>query len=296
MTILFRVDASSEIGIGHIMRDFVLAKQFPNTKIFFATQELKGNINHKIIESGYEIVNLKTNDKNELLEVLKAQKIDLLVIDHYQIDHNYERYIKEHFNVRILSFDDTYEKHHCDILLNHNISADKKRYKGLVPDNCELRCGTKYTLLREEFFKIRKRKKKRQKKKVIFLSMGGSDVYNYNFRILKLLKKFKNIEVTLATTTANKNLTKLIKFGVKNRWVHVHVNSDNIANLMDQSDFAIITPSVTVNEVLHLKLPFIAFKVIENQDDMHQYLKKKHYHVVDRVSYLEKPLRKLIYA
>lgn len=51
--ILFRADSSSTIGTGHIMRDLVLAQQYPEANITFATQDLNGNINHKIIETGY---------------------------------------------------------------------------------------------------------------------------------------------------------------------------------------------------------------------------------------------------
>ena len=88
MNILFRADSSSTIGTGHIMRDLVLAKQYPNSKIFFATQNLEGNLNSKIIESGYEVINLSRNAIDELDSLIKKLNIDLLIIDHYEI--NYE--------------------------------------------------------------------------------------------------------------------------------------------------------------------------------------------------------------
>ncbi len=50
MNILIRADSSSYIGTGHIMRDLVLAKKFLKDQIIFATQDLEGNINHKIKE------------------------------------------------------------------------------------------------------------------------------------------------------------------------------------------------------------------------------------------------------
>jgi hypothetical protein len=59
MNILVRADSSSYIGTGHIMRDLVLAKQYKNENIIFATQDLVGNINHQIIETGYKIELLK---------------------------------------------------------------------------------------------------------------------------------------------------------------------------------------------------------------------------------------------
>jgi len=267
MNILFRSDSSSNIGTGHIMRDLVLAKQFPHAKILFATQDLNGNINHTIIEAGYEIIDLQTNDKDELLEVLKSWRVDLLVIDHYKIDYKYESYIKENIDIKILALDDTYEKHNCDILLNHNISADKKKYKGLLPKDCELRCGSKYTLLRDEFYEAKK-------EKTVFLAMGGADHSNLNIKILKVLEEFENIQTILVTTDANQNLDELKKYVQDKENIMLHVNSNNIAKLMKKSDFAIVTPSVTVNEAYFMELPFIAIKTAENQDDIYKYLKK----------------------
>lgn len=282
MNILFRADSSSNIGTGHIMRDLVLVNQFPNDNIVFATQDLEGNINHKIDEVGYKICILKSNEFDELDKVIKESNIDMIVIDHYKIDYNFEKELKEkNPNLRIFVFDDTYEKHYSDILLNHNISANKKKYKNLVPKNCELRCGSNYTLLRDEFFKAKKLKhkiKKDKKTKTIFLAMGGADHSNINIKILKVIKKIrkdkKNVKVNLVTTSANKNLKELEEYCKNKKWINLQKNSNEIAQLMIESDFAIVTPSVTVNEVYFLSLPMIAIKTADNQKDIYEYLKK----------------------
>ena len=255
MNILFRADSSSTIGTGHIMRDLVLATQYKDANITFVTQNLDGNINHKIIEAGYNLKLVKSNDIKELDKLIKKLNIDLLVIDHYGINYKFEKRLKvKNPKLKILAFDDTYEKHHCDIVLNHNISGDKKRYKGLVPKNCELRCGSKYTLLREEFLKIKKQK-------TVFLAMGGADHSNLNIKILKVLSEFKNIYIEVVTTNANKNINELKKYVKGKENILLHVNSNSIAKLMKKSDFAIVTPSVTVNEVYFMKIPFIAIKL-----------------------------------
>ena len=58
MNILIRANSSSSIGTGHIMRDLVLAKQYKNENIIFATQDLVGNINHKIEEENYKMITI----------------------------------------------------------------------------------------------------------------------------------------------------------------------------------------------------------------------------------------------
>ena len=278
MNILIRADSSNSIGTGHIMRDLVLAKQYKNENIIFATQDLVGNINHQIIETGYKIELLKSNDFEELNKLVKKFEIDMIIIDNYDIDYNFEKKLKEdNPSLKIFVLDDTYEKHFCDILLNHNIYADEKKYKNKVPKHCKLRCGAKYTLLRDEFLEIKKAKKRVKKKnQTIFLGLGGADHKNLNIKILKVVEKFKkSLKVNLVTTTANKNLEELKKYCKDKKWINLQINSNEVAKLMSKSDFAIVTPSVTANEIFYLDLPMITIKTAKNQKEMYKYLKKQ---------------------
>lgn len=305
MNILFRADSSSIIGTGHIMRDLVLAKKYSKKghNIIFATQELSGNINYKIIEDGYKLIILKSNTLKELDILIKKISIDKLVIDNYSIDYKFEKKLKKNNQkIKILSFDDTYEKHYCDIVLNHNISADKKKYKGLVPKECKLKCGVKYTLLRDEFIKAKKKQRKskilvttKSSQLTIFIAMGGADSYNINIKLIKELKKIKNIKVNLVTTTANQNLKELKKYCNNKPWINLYINSNKIAKLMVQSDIGIITPSVVVNEIINLEIPFISIMVTDNQLDMFKYLKKNYFYVLnkDRLNYVPKYVKKI---
>jgi len=287
--ILFRADSSSSIGTGHIMRDLVLAQKYAKkgNNITFATQNIEGNINFKIKEAGYNLKILKSNDLEELDKLIKKLKIDMIVIDHYEIGESQERKLKiKNKKLKIMVFDDTYEKHYCDILLNHNINADKKKYKNIVPKQCKLKCGSKYTLLRDEFIKEKKRLKKRFNTQHssfnILIAMGGVDTANLNISILKILRKYKNIKVTLVTTSSNQNLATLQNYCKNKRWIDLQINSTKIAKLIRKSDFGIITPSVTANELYFMKTPFIAIKTADNQKEMYKFLKKKQYLTMDR--------------
>ncbi|WP_418641209.1 UDP-2,4-diacetamido-2,4,6-trideoxy-beta-L-altropyranose hydrolase [Sulfurimonas sp. ST-27] len=281
--ILFRADSSSIIGIGHIMRDLVLAKQFKGADITFAIQNLEGNINQKIIDSEYRVEILNSNDFEEFNKLVNSLHVEMVVIDHYEIDFEFEKKLKKYNpNIKLMVLDDTYEKHYCDILLNHNISADEKKYKGLVPQNCELRCGSKYTLIRDEFKKEQKKTYLRNEKFTFFIAMGGADHSNVNIDILKNFESFENIRINLVTTSSNKNLDRLKKYVYTKNWIKLHIDSNNIAQLMKKSDFAIISPSVVVHEVLYMDLDFIAVKTADNQKDMYDYLDKNGYRVVDR--------------
>jgi len=276
--ILIRADSSSKIGLGHIMRDLVLAKQYKDDNIFFASQNLQGNANAKILNAGHHLKVLKSNDIKELIVVILELKIDLLIIDHYKIDYKDEREIKNKTAVKILSFDDMYKRHEVDIVLNHNICAQKSRYKNLLPKSCELRCGKKYTLLRDEFYKEKKKSKKDVAiKRGVLLAMGGTDHSNVNIKILKALEKFPTLPINIITSSSNKNLDNLRNYLNKHKNITLHIDSNKIAKLMRKSSFAILSPSVTANEAYFMKLPIIAIKTASNQDDMYRFLKKNNY-------------------
>ena len=290
MKILFRADSSTNIGTGHIMRDLVLAKKFSKkNNVFFATINLKGNINFKIKKAGFKNIFLLSDSVKELDKVIKKYKIDLLVIDSYKFDYRFEKNIKFlNPKLKIFVIDDKYKRHFCDVLLNHNIHANKKRYKKLVPKSCKILCGSRYTLLREEFYKEKNRFYPDTKK--VLIALGGTDGENLTLKILKILEKF-NLKIAILTTTANKNL-KYLKNYLKNTDIELHINSNQVAKLMQQSSLIITTPSVMLNEVYFLKKDFIAIKSAENQKEMIEFLKREAFDILE--SFNEEKFIKLI--
>lgn len=273
MKLLIRSDSSSTIGLGHIMRDVVFAAQQSEDIVMFACQNLSGNI---IDHIPYPVHILSSNDPDELIDLIREYKIDMVVFDHYGIDAVFEKKVKDICGVTILSFDDTYVAHDCDILLNHNISADKNRYAGLVPSHCELRCGAEYTLIRDEF----KTEKQIQREKIydLFIAMGGSDPMNVTMKILLTLSD--EMRVCVVTTSANIHLSELKAFVETKKNMTLEIDSTRIAQLLHQSCLAIITPSVMVHEVLFMEIPFVAVQSADNQEDMFVYLEKEGYTVL----------------
>lgn len=274
MNILIRADSSSQIGLGHIMRTLVLAAQYPDDTIAYACQDLAGHIMDEI---PYPIYLLHSNNPQELIPLIRSHKIDMVIFDHYGIHADYEKFIKEQTGITVFSLDDTYEPHHCDILLNHNISANANRYAGLVPSHCNLRCGSAYTLIRNEFKD--EKKISREKNYDIFIAMGGADTANLTTNILQTLDD--SLSICVVTTTANAHLNSLKNYIQEKKNIFLYINSHEIAQLLHQSRFAIITPSVMVHEVLYMEIPFVAIKIADNQADMFEYLKHHGYNAIE---------------
>lgn len=261
MNILFRLNSSSKIGIGHLMRSLTLAKEFKKlgTNITFACENLEGNLNEKVIENGFELETIQSNSPKLLKSVIKKYSIDIVVFDSYDIGYNYEKDISE--LVKIVSFDDTYENHFSDFIINQNIHSEKSKYKELVPKKTKVISGLKYALIRDEF-KTTSIPKKREG---ILVTLGGSDEKNETLKILKRLDE--NLKVTVVIGKSNPNIES-IKNYIKNKNFKLIINADNMHSLMAEHKIALTAGGSTTIEALYMQMPLILKSIASNQDEI----------------------------
>ena len=259
--VLLRVDFSNKIGLGHLKRveAFINGKwKMENGKFLIICKECDEKLTKLPI--------IKVKNEKEFFEKVKELKPKEVIVDNYNFTFENEKEFKKFFpDIKLIVFDDTYEKHFSDLIINHNLSAKKEKYS--EPEKVKII----KPLIREEF---KKAKRKKFKKEGIFISLGGSDSNNLTLKLLKLLKPLKP-KVNLYITSANKNLEKIKKFCKINKWCKLHINED-IAIGMAKSEFAIITPSVISYEAIFMNLEFLAIQTADNQKEVVKYLKRKY--------------------
>ena len=281
MNVAFRVDASKEIGIGHLMRCLALSEELikrGNTCYFLSKIEnyklikkiKKFNINFEEIK---ENITLK-EEIGKLIEFSKNKNIDWIVTDNYQIDSNYTKKIKEN-GFYVLSIDDISQIHyHSDIVLNQNVGAEKLDF--FLENYTRLLLGPKYTMIRDELLK-REEKIYSENIKKILITLGGTDNENLTLEVLKSLSNIgRNIEFLTILGPFNR-FSKQIKDYVEKESLNVKLieSPENMANVYLKSDMAISTGGSSCYELSYFGIPNLIVTIADNQLNIAQELDNK---------------------
>ncbi len=293
MKVIIRSDSSSQIGLGHLKRDLILANLLSENgaEVLFACRDLEGNNNQLIRESEFKIALLSSAEISELIELIRSEQASLLVIDHYDINYNDELEIKSKIdNLKILSFDDKCVDHASDFVLNHNISAHPDLYKNTQIDG-KLFAGEDYALLNSAFNYSRKSP---SEIKNVLIVMGGADPFNFSSTLFDLLERWTSFKITIATTSSNKHIDQLKEKSLQKNGELII--DGNIPELMKISEFAIISSSTLVAESVLSEIPFLAITLVDNQINMYNFLLRKQLPVFrkEEIESIENELQKIL--
>ncbi len=285
LNVVFRVDSSIQIGLGHLMRCIALADEFKRQgcDVTFLCRALEGNLielvehNMIVLKKNNEFQSddlylswLGATEEQDAAQTIKAmsQVTDLLVVDSYALGKHWHQRLRAH-SKKILVIDDLADRHFdCDIVLNQNIGVEEKVYEGKLPKDCELLLGCNYALLRPEFSETRAAalEKRRRNTEIenVLISLGGSDIDNVTYDILQQVDSNFNIVVVLGKTSPNVNM---IKAYAENRNIEIIVGANNMSELMLNADIAIGAGGSTSWERCCLGLPTLLCVLADNQKD-----------------------------
>ena len=284
MNIVIRVDSSTKIGTGHVMRCITLAHRLKDkdSNVYFVCRNLKGNLNNMIQEKGFQIIQLPNyqmskdadvfdwkRDVKETITCIKdLPKLDYLLVDHYGIDARWETQVKQYVGKVIVIDDLANRPHNCEILIDQNVSPNPQRYHQLVPKHCQLFLGTSYALLRDQF-RQEKNKVNRNFNEIkrILIFFFFFDPTKETSRIVALLKNHKyaslHIDVVVGNSNPQKNRIEKVCLEISN--MHFHCQVDNMAELICKADLSIGAGGTATWERCYLGLPAIVIATADNQ-------------------------------
>jgi len=310
VNLVFRADASLQIGTGHVMRCLTLADAFAarGADCQFICRAHEGNLIEFIRGKGYVAHALpvtpaagagptapgtetstpelghshwlgatQAQDAEACAPILAAQRPAWLIVDHYALDARWERALAPHYR-KLMVIDDLADRPHaCDLLLDQTFGRDAADYGPLVPAHCHLLRGSHYALLRPEFAALRPcslQRRARPALRELLITMGGVDKGNATGQVLHALRTCPLPPDCQITAVMGGTAPWLEQVRTQARgmpWpTRVLVGVSDMAQLMADSDLAIGAAGATSWERCCLGLPTIMLVLAENQSKVAQ--------------------------
>lgn len=292
MNIAFRVDASLQIGTGHLMRCLTLADALKSrgAMTHFICRHLPDHLADLLEQHGHPLTRLpddthtdatdelaharwlgtsQARDADDTLHALAGESPDWLVVDHYALDARWESALRPHCR-KIMVIDDLADRpHDCDLLLDQNLVADGgARYDGLLPAHCGKLLGPKYALLQSEYAELHPRTPPREGPvQRVLIYFGGADTDNLTGRAIAACLSLRRTDVALdVVIDPNSPHAESIRRQVQGeRQITLHTRLPSLASLMVKADLAIGGGGATSWERCCLGLPTLVITLAENQ-------------------------------
>ncbi len=286
MKVAFRVDASPELGSGHVVRCLALAEALAGLgdHCTFLCARVPQGLARQIEAAGHALARIpdpgwtlpdgnagwpdavQQADARETLDA--ARDPDWMVVDHYGLDHRWERAVRGS-GAPCLAIDDLGRSHECDILLDQTVREGAAPYP---PEAAPVQClGPRFALLRSAFAAARTGASRRVGPvRRLFVMMGGSDPGYATGLALDALEGagLGDLPTDVVTGSANPNLASLRdRMAGRSNWT-LHVDSGEVPKLMASADLAIGAGGTATWERCAMGLPALALELAGNQRDL----------------------------
>ncbi len=280
--VFFRVDASSQIGFGHLMRCRNLAEALQSRGV--KTQFVRAGLSeNRFDEVNTAWISLPGNSVGTVVDAEKTYEALLasqyrpvaVVVDHYAASAEWELFFRRRGLVVIVLDDLANRRHDCDILIDSN-PLPANRYDGLVAEETRRLLGTDYVLL--GLSKVGRLKLQPEVTKVVrrvFVCFGGGGDIEPLELVLFAARDPRLRDVSFDFVAGNDAVAlKLRESMAKNSLGAVkHANNaqisgwvDDVGNRLRQADLAVGAGGSMTWERISLGVPSVVLAVSSNQE------------------------------
>lgn len=270
--VLFRVDANSSIGAGHLMRCIALAHAFQSIghKSIFIVNEDTQKIIKTLSSFEFESICLTTalsleQTCQQIYSIGKDRQAGTLVLDGYQFSPEYRKSIKGlGFSLVLLDDENNSGELFADIVINPTQSATSLNYLASAPNALHL-LGNDFILLRPEFQATSPKSVNDSNR--LLISFGASDVADLTKPVLNCLLAEQHCydHVDIVTGSAYSGDAELRETSANSSKISYQHNVSNMAALISQARLAVCAAGGTIFELMSLGVPAILVVVADNQ-------------------------------
>jgi len=297
MNIALRVDASVQIGSGHVMRCLTLADELRRrgNNCEFICRPHPGHLGEVISARGFRVNWLKAAtaasrpfagqllahdhwlgadwraDAEQTQAVLGNETFDWLVVDHYGLDARWESRLAE-TALRVMVIDDLADRHHqCQLLLDQNVlnGATGETYERLVNTDCLQLLGPNFALLGPEYSRLAALLPERTGVVArVLVFVGGSDPFHLTETCLEALAspRLKNVCVDVVVGPNHPAPGRVRQLAACRPGTSVYSSLPSLAGLMLRADLMLGGGGATNWERLCLGLPAVVVSTADNQE------------------------------
>jgi UDP-2,4-diacetamido-2,4,6-trideoxy-beta-L-altropyranose hydrolase len=273
--IVFRADASREIGGGHIIRCLTLADKFEEAGFDVAFVCCSESLAIVPRLDGREILQASghVDQDVQLMRNRWPLGVGVLIVDHYELDATFERACRG-WTKRIVVIDDLADRpHDCDLLVDTTIGRSINDYRQWVHEAALVLVGPEFALLRPEYAAQRKRSSERRLNTMnpdrVMVALGLTDVGGKTIEIVDSLldcAQVAQIDAVVGNVAPSK--LDLQRRAASEPRLKVHVDISHLAEIMAYADLAIGGAGTTSWERCCLGLPSVTLVLADNQREI----------------------------
>jgi len=260
LNILFRTSGGrapkKELGMGHIFRTINLAKSLNPHNIHFLIEDY-GEVDKNLRKNGFENIHKIIKNPNLFLDIkktkslIRVKKIDLLIIDTYNIKKKFIQELRKITKVVVIS-DLRVIDFPSNLVVNGYIGFRNKIITNRFKTKCLL--GPKYQILDEGCKKMNSKKKKF----FILATFGGYDEHNITEIFCQSIEQYLNkIKVRIILGPATFKTEKIRNFEKNySKTVSIIKETRDMCDEISQSHYGICSGGITSYEFASKKVPF----------------------------------------
>jgi len=274
---LFRADAGTAIGAGHVMRCMSLANalQARGAHACFVSLDLPAHLESDLQAQGHEVRRLPEAVRGDELGDARAtldgeQSLVACVVDHYQLGRAWEAEVMAH--APVLALDDLGRSHTSRWLLDQNYYADPQaRYGTGCPASVQRLLGPSFALLRSEFAHARAIARVRDGiLRHVLVFLGGMDSSNLTATALNAINLglSPGVQVTVIAGASHPDLPGLRAWCDARGLAALHVQVSDMTPHLLSADLAIGAGGSSTWERCACGLPTVAICLADNQREV----------------------------
>ncbi len=174
MQVVFRADASKDIGSGHVMRCLALADAMQSAGIRprFVCRDLPGHLADRVRARNFDVTLLplehpyrspdaiddyagrlqasQADDAEDFLASI-PDTCDLVIVDHYGLGEQWERKVRNHCD-KLIAIDDLCRPHYANFVIDQTLGRPVSAYNKSDIDHALT--GARYALLPPAYYRL----------------------------------------------------------------------------------------------------------------------------------------------